>query len=62
MLIKLLEPANIKHEAGEIVKVSPDRASFLCSVGCAVPVAENREAVDVEVPEDKKPLRTGKKK
>lgn len=61
MLIRLLKPANIKHEAGDIVKVSPDRASFLCGVGCAVPVAESKEAEAFEVPEDKKPLRTKKK-
>ncbi len=62
MKVRLLKPANIQHNAGEVVTVSPERASFLMSVGIAVPVAEIKEAPVFETPEDKKPVRRTAKK
>ena len=40
MKLKLLRAARIRHEAGEIVEVSPAEAGFLLSTGSAVEVAE----------------------
>ena len=40
MKVKLLKAARIRHEAGEIVNVSPAEAGFLLSTGSAVSVAE----------------------
>ena len=40
MKVKLLRAARVRHEAGEIVEVSPDVAHFLLSVGSAVNVEE----------------------
>ena len=40
MKVKLLKAARIRHEAGEIVEVSPAEAGFLFSTGSAVRVAE----------------------
>ena len=39
MKVRLLRAARIAHNAGEIVEVSPDQATFLMSVGSAEPVA-----------------------
>ena len=36
MKVKLLREARIRHEAGEIVEVSPAEAGFLLSTGSAV--------------------------
>ena len=36
MKVKLLREARIRHEAGEIVEVSPAEAGFLLSSGSAV--------------------------
>ena len=53
MKVKLLRAARIRHEAGEIVEVSPAEAGFLLSTMSAAPVtAETQEAVR-ETPEDK---------
>ena len=50
MKLKLLRAARIRHEAGEIVDVSPAEAGFLLSTGSAA-VAE---APDMrETPEEK---------
>ena len=43
MVVKLLRAARIRHEAGEIVKVSPAEANFLISIGSATPVEEKKE-------------------
>ena len=43
MKVKLLRAARIRHEAGEIVEVSPAEAGFLFSTGSAVEVIEQRE-------------------
>lgn len=45
MKVRLLRPARINLNAGEIVEVSPDQAAFLLSVGSAVIVRpEKKEA------------------
>lgn len=64
MKMKLLRAARIRHEAGEIVEVSPAEAGFLLSTGSAVSVAEV-SAVQRETPEEKaepKVIRNTKKK
>ena len=63
MKVKLLRAARIRHEAGEIVEVSPAEAGFLLSTGSAVTVAE-APAMERETPEGKtepKVLRSKKK-
>lgn len=40
MKVKLIRAARIRHEAGEIVEVSPAEAGFLLSTGSAVRAAE----------------------
>ena len=40
MKLKLTRAARIRHEAGEIVEVSPAEAGFLLSTGSAVRVSE----------------------
>ena len=66
MKVKLLRAARIRHEAGEIVEVSPAEAGFLFSTGSAVEVSEKREtpedAAVIETPEAAKPRTTRKKK
>ena len=54
MKLMLKRAARIRHEAGEIVEVSPAEAGFLLSTGSAVypPVkAEKPETPEVEKPE-----------
>ena len=59
MKVKLLREARIRHEAGEIVEVSPAEAGFLMSTGSAVRVIEDAprtpeaEAEAPETPEAK---------
>ena len=63
MKLKLTRAARIRHEAGEIVEVSPAEAGFLLSTGSAVSVAE-APAMKRETPEEKaepKVIRTKKK-
>ena len=43
MKVRLLRPARITHDAGEIVEVSPDQARFLLSVGSAEIVRPEKE-------------------
>ena len=50
MKVKLLRAARIRHEAGEIVEVSPAEAGFLLSTGSAV---EYAAPVKAETPEAK---------
>ena len=50
MKLRLTRAARIRHEAGEIVEVSPAEAGFLLSTGSAVRVIE--EAPMKETPED----------
>ena len=58
MKLLLKQAARIRHNAGEIVEVSPAEANFLLSVGAAVPVmAEKDEQEPVKQPSTK----TGKK-
>ena len=58
MKVKLIRAARIRHEAGEIVEVSPAEAGFLLSTGSAVRAAEApamretpEDAVKAETPE-----------
>jgi len=63
MKVKLLRAARIRHEAGEIVEVSPAEAGFLLSTGSAERVTE-APALMRETPEEKvepKVLRSRKK-
>ena len=73
MKIRLIRAARIRHEAGEIVEVSPAEAGFLLSTGSAAPVeaAQTREtpedataretpenaAPEIETPEKSAPAR-----
>ena len=50
MKLMLKKAARIRHEAGEIVEVSPAEAGFLLSTGSAVRMAEAPAAR--ETPED----------
>lgn len=52
MKLKLLRAARIRHEAGEIVEVSPAEAGFLLSTGSAVIIAEE-PVKGRETPEEK---------
>lgn len=49
MKVKLLRAARIRHDAGEIVEVSPAEAGFLLSTGSAVKYVEPK----AETPEGK---------
>ena len=48
MKVKLLKEARIRHKAGDIVEVSPARASFLLRYGLADPVIIREQ---IETPE-----------
>ena len=50
MKVKLIRAARIRHEAGEIVEVSPAEAGFLMSTGSAVRYVEPVQA-EAEAPE-----------
>ena len=52
MKLKLLRAARIRHEAGEIVEVSPAEAGFLLSTKSAVRIAEE-PVTKRETPEGK---------
>lgn len=59
MKVRLLRDAKIKHNAGEIVNVSPDEAFYLCSLGSAVEVKEPTAAT---AEPKKKPITKGRVK
>ena len=61
MKLKLLRAARIRHEAGEIVEVSPAEAGFLLSTGSAAPVTAETQAVR-ETPEEKTEPKTTRAK
>lgn len=67
MRLRLVKPARINHEAGEIVEVSSAQSEFLLSVGCAVrvdrpePVKQKQES-EPETEEKPKTKTTTKKK
>ena len=67
MRLRLLRPARINHEAGEIVEVSSAQSEFLLSVGCAVrvdrpePVKQKQES-EPETEEKPRAKTTTKKK
>ena len=50
MKIRLIRAARIRHEAGEIVEVSPAEAGFLFSTGSAEEIRTAAQAI--ETPED----------
>ena len=54
MKVKLIRAARIRHNAGEIVEVSPAEAGFLLSTGSAVQYTEPVKEEKPETPEDKK--------
>lgn len=54
MKVKLIRAARIRHNAGEIVEVSPAEAGFLLSTGSAVPYTEPVKEEKPEKPEDEK--------
>ena len=70
MKVKLLREARIRHEAGEIVEVSPAEAGFLLSTGSAVEITaapKKRETPEdllkAETPEaEVQPKKTAAKK
>ena len=75
MKVKLIRAARIRHEAGEIVEVSPAEAGFLLSTGSAVRAAEapamreipegaeEKETPETETPETAaRPKKTTRKK
>ena len=68
MKVKLIRAARIRHEAGEIVEVSPAEAGFLLSTGSAVEIflttarATPEDAVEKETPETAAVPKTTKKK
>lgn len=43
MQVKLVVPARILHNQGDIVEVSPETAQHLVAIGQAVPVVEKKE-------------------
>lgn len=62
MIVKLLRDAKIRHSAGEIVKVSPEEAFYLLSLGSAVAVEEPKaEPVKAETKEPTKKPKGNKK-
>ena len=64
MKIRLLKPARINFNAGDVVEASPEQATFLFGVGGAEPVEEKQESKIekavaepvAEIPEEKKPV------
>lgn len=48
MKIRLLKPARINFNAGDVVEASPEQASFLFGVGGAEPVEEKQENKTME--------------
>ena len=46
MKLRLIRAARIRHEAGEIVEVSPERFAHLLSIGFAEAVTEARERAE----------------
>ena len=61
MKLKLLRTARIRHEAGEIVEVSPAEAGFLLSTGSAEPIIETAARETPEGKTEPKVLRSKKK-
>ena len=61
MKLRLIRAARIRHEAGEIVEVSPERLAHLVSIEAAEPVKEAREQAEKPEPNVLK-KKTAKKK
>lgn len=51
MKLRLTRAARIRHEAGDIVEVSPAEAGFLLSTGSAEIVAASMKPITKETPE-----------
>ena len=60
MKLLLTKAARIRHNAGEIVEVSPAEAGFLLSTGSAVEYADPVKAETPEAKTPKKGTRTNK--
>lgn len=54
MKVRLVRPARINFDAGEVVEASPRQAESLIAIGAAVPVAEERPVLKPETPETRK--------
>lgn len=54
MKVRLLRASRIRHEAGEIVEVSPAEAAFLISVNSAAEVGAKAETPETEKRETRK--------
>ena len=54
MRLLLKQAARIRHNAGEIVEVSPAEANFLLSVGAAVPVMAEKDEQEQKTVKTKK--------
>lgn len=54
MCVRLLRDARIRHNAGEIVEVSPAEAAFLTSVGSAVLCADDQSPAVEPAPDAQK--------
>jgi len=61
MRVKLLKPARIHHETGEIVDVSPAEFNFLTSLGVAVPEVEKITPETPEAPKTAKRIEKRRK-
>lgn len=53
MRIKLLKPARIKHNTGDIVEVAPEEAAFLLSVFAAEKIEEEPAPKEKTAPKRK---------
>lgn len=64
MKVKLLREASIKHQAGEVVEVSPTEYAFLTSLGAAVDAVTEKpkEETPAEVTPEEKPKKVAVRK
>ena len=63
MKVKLLREASIKHQAGEVVEVSPTEYAFLTSLGAAMDaVTEKPKEPPAEVTPEEKPKKAAVRK
>ena len=63
MKVKLLREASIKHQAGEVVEVSPTEYAFLTSLGAAVDaVTEKPKETPAEITPEEKPKKAAVRK
>lgn len=64
MKVKLLREASIKHQAGEVVEVSPTEYAFLTSLGAVVDAVTEKpkEKTPAEVTPEEKPKKAAVRK